>query len=72
MIIWIKDGNIVDPHSGTEKRQDIVVNKGRIERLIPHGRFIPSADIHVKVINASGMKQLLPDARLLLLVDLLQ
>ena len=55
MITWVKGGRVIDPHSGTEKRQDIVVSKGRIESLIPHGQFIPPADSDVKVIDASGM-----------------
>jgi len=55
VITWIKDGEVIDPRSGTKRTLDIVIQKGRIERLLPPGNFSPSGDFDLKIIDASGM-----------------
>jgi dihydroorotase len=55
MITWIKGGELIDPRGGTKKMQDIIVRKGKIERLLPPGEFNPPADVEVRPIEAYGM-----------------
>ncbi|UCF73896.1 MAG: dihydroorotase [Deltaproteobacteria bacterium] len=55
MITWIKGGQVIDPRLGTKNKLDIVVRKGKIEKILPPGNFNPASDIDVKVIDASGM-----------------
>ncbi len=55
MITWIKGGEVIDTHSKTKKTLDIVIKKGKIERLLPPGNYNPPKDIDVKTIDASGM-----------------
>jgi len=55
VITWIKGGEVIDPRSGTKRTLDIVIQKGRIERLLPPGNFSPSGDFDLKIIDASGM-----------------
>jgi dihydroorotase len=55
MITWIKGGRVVDPRGGREKPLDIVIRKGKIERLLPPGEFNPSRDSEIRQLDASGM-----------------
>jgi dihydroorotase len=55
VITWIKGGQVIDTRSGKKRALDIVVRKGKIERLLPPGNFNPSGDIDSKIIDASGM-----------------
>ncbi len=55
MITWIKGGEVIDPRKGEKKTLDIVIKKGKIERLLPPGDFRPQGDIDLKIIDASGM-----------------
>jgi dihydroorotase len=55
MITWIKGGRIVDPRQRMEKSLDILINKGRIERLLPPGTFYPPRDSDIRQVDASGM-----------------
>ncbi len=55
MITWIKGGRVVDPRGGREKPLDIVIGKGKIERLLPPGEFNPSRDSEIRQLDASGM-----------------
>ena len=55
MITWIKGGEVIDTNSKTKKTLDIVIKKGKIERLLPPGNYNPPKDIDVKTIDASGM-----------------
>ena len=55
MITWIKGGEVVDPRLGTKKPLDIVIRKGRIEKILPPGNFNPTKDTDLKIIDASGM-----------------
>ncbi|MBW1887199.1 MAG: dihydroorotase, partial [Deltaproteobacteria bacterium] len=36
---WIKDGQIVDPMKGLVEKLDIIVEKGRILKILPRGEF---------------------------------
>jgi len=55
VITWIKGGEVIDPRKGEKKTLDIVIKKGKIERLLPPGDFRPQGDIDLKIIDASGM-----------------
>jgi dihydroorotase len=55
VITWIKGGEVIDPRSGTKRTLDIVIQKGKIERLLPPENFSPPGDIDLKIIDASGM-----------------
>jgi dihydroorotase len=55
VITWIKDGELVDPRSETKKKLDIVIKKGKIENIIPPGKYNPPNPMDVKTIDASGM-----------------
>ncbi|MBE9592480.1 MAG: dihydroorotase, partial [Proteobacteria bacterium] len=55
MITWIKDGELVNPRSETKKKLDIVIKKGKIESILPPGKFNPPNTADVKIIDASGM-----------------
>ncbi len=55
MITWIKGGEVVDPRLGTKKPMDIVIRKGRIEKILPPGNFNPAKDTDLNIIDASGM-----------------
>jgi dihydroorotase len=55
MITWIKGGRIVDPRQGMEKDLDIVIDKGKIERLLPRGTFHLPRDSQIRQVDASGM-----------------
>jgi len=55
MITWIKGGRIVDPRGMREKNLDILINKGKIDRLLPPGAFHPPRDSEIRQVDASGM-----------------
>jgi len=55
VITWIKDGELVDPRFETKKKLDIVIKKGKIESILPTGKFNPPTTADVKIIDASGM-----------------
>jgi len=55
MITWIKGGRIVDPRGMREKNLDIVIHKGKIDRLLPPGTFHPPRDSEIRQVDASGM-----------------
>ncbi|HDH87000.1 MAG TPA: dihydroorotase, partial [Desulfobacteraceae bacterium] len=55
MITWIKDGELVDPRSGTKKKLDVVIKKGKIESIIPPGEYNPPNSRDVETIDSSGM-----------------
>ena len=50
MITWIKGGELIDPRSETKKKADIVIKKGKIERIADNIK----AD-GAKVIEAEGL-----------------
>jgi len=55
MITWIKGGRMVDPRGMREKNLDIVIHKGKIDRLLPPGAFHPPRDSEIRQVDASGM-----------------
>jgi dihydroorotase len=55
MITWIKNGRVVDPRKGRESDLDIVIHKGKIDRLLPPGAFQPPRDSEMRQVDASGM-----------------
>jgi dihydroorotase len=55
MITWIKGGRVVDPRGMREKNLDIVIRKGKIDRLLPPGAFNPPGDSEIRKVDVSGM-----------------
>jgi dihydroorotase len=55
VITWIKGGDIIDPRLGTQKKLDILIRKGRIEKLLTPGSFKPPNSGDIKTVDASGM-----------------
>ena len=53
MIIWIRGGKIVDPARGVVKKRDIIVDRGRIAKILPSGKFKEKGP-RLKTINVSG------------------
>lgn len=55
MTIWIKGGEVIDPRMGIQKRQDIIVEKGKIEKLLAPGSFELPEEGDVRSVDATGM-----------------
>lgn len=53
MSTWIKGGELVDPEKGILEQSDIIIERGRVSRILPHGVF-KGQDARLKVIDASG------------------
>ncbi|MEE9613089.1 MAG: amidohydrolase family protein, partial [Desulfatiglandales bacterium] len=53
MTIWIKGGEVVDPVKGTAEKLDVVVERGRISRILPQGEFVEKGP-KLKIMDASG------------------
>ncbi|MBW1800721.1 MAG: dihydroorotase [Deltaproteobacteria bacterium] len=53
MAIWIKDGTLVDPEKGTVESMDLIIERGRIKRILPPGTFQEPGE-RLRVINAEG------------------
>jgi len=51
--IWIRDGKIVDPVRGVMQRRDIIVERGRISRILKAGAFKEKGP-KLRTIDASG------------------
>jgi dihydroorotase len=52
--IWIKSGTLVDPLRTAKKKVDLIIEKGRIAEILPHGAF-KEKGARLKVIDATGM-----------------
>lgn len=50
---WIKGGRLVDPLQGTVESKDILVERGKIARILPPGDFAERGD-RLRIIYASG------------------
>jgi len=50
---WIRGGELVDPEKGILEQSDIIIERGRVSRILPHGVF-KGQDARLKVIDASG------------------
>jgi len=55
VITWIKGGEVIDPRNGIQKRQDIIVRNGKIEKLLAPGGFEPPGEGDVHSVDATGM-----------------
>lgn len=55
---WIKDGQIVDPVKGLVERLDVIVENGKILRILPRGEFKAKGP-QLRIINVSD-KMVLP------------
>jgi dihydroorotase len=53
MPTWIKDGEVVDPVIGVVEKRDIIVERGRIGKILPSGAFREQGP-QLRIINASG------------------
>lgn len=53
MWTWIKGGELVDPEKGILERSDIIIERGRVSKILPHGIFRGQGP-RLKVIDASG------------------
>jgi dihydroorotase len=51
---WIKGGKLVDPLKGTVRKQDVIVERGRVRSLMRAGAFREEGP-RLKVIEADGM-----------------
>jgi len=49
---WIKDGEMVDPVKGIVNKVDLIIEKGRVSEVLPHGTF-SGKDERINVISAS-------------------
>ncbi|MBW2095215.1 MAG: amidohydrolase family protein, partial [Deltaproteobacteria bacterium] len=53
MSTWIKGGELVDPEKGVLEQCDIIIERGRISKILPHGVFREQGP-RLSVIDASG------------------
>jgi len=51
--IWIRGGEVIDPVRSLSEKQDILVDRGRIKRILPPGEFREEGP-RLKIIDASG------------------
>jgi len=50
---WIRGGELVAPQKGTSEQSDLIIERGRISRIVPHGTFQGQGS-QLKVIDAAG------------------
>ncbi|MBN1850504.1 MAG: dihydroorotase [Deltaproteobacteria bacterium] len=53
MMIWIKNGKVVHPDRGMVEPLDIIIDHGKISRLVPQGIFKNEGQVS-RTINATG------------------
>ena len=53
MATWIRGGKVVDPVRDVIKTQDIIVERGKIVKILPTGKFQEKGD-QLRIIDASG------------------
>ncbi|RLB16494.1 MAG: dihydroorotase [Deltaproteobacteria bacterium] len=53
MSTWIRGGELVAPQKGTSEQSDLIIERGRISRIVPHGTFQGQVS-QLKVIDAAG------------------
>jgi dihydroorotase len=51
--IWVKGGEVVFPEKKTTEKVDIIIEKGKVSELMPHGKFKSNRE-RVKIIEASN------------------
>jgi dihydroorotase len=53
VITWIKGGDVVDPEKGSVDKLDLIIEKGRISRILPNGAS-KDQETGVRVVEATG------------------
>ena len=53
MTTWVKGGKVVDPVKGRLENADLIIDRGRIERILPWGAFKENGSC-LEVVEASG------------------
>jgi dihydroorotase len=53
VITWIRNGELVDPLKGGVEKADLIVEKGKIAKIIPSGSF-KDRGAQLRVIDASN------------------
>ena len=53
MAMWVKDGLLVDPVRGVAEERDLIIEGGRVERILPRGE-LKDPGPRLKIIDASG------------------
>jgi dihydroorotase len=53
MATWVKDGLLVDPVRGVAEERDLIIENGRVERILPRGE-LKEAGPRLKIVEASG------------------
>jgi dihydroorotase len=51
--IWIRNGKIVDPAKGVVEKRDIILERGKISRILPRGKFREKGP-KLRTVDASG------------------
>jgi dihydroorotase len=54
VITWIKGGEVIDPRMGTQERRDIIIRRGKIEKLLAPGNFELPGQSDVRSVDATG------------------
>ena len=54
MTTWVKGGRVVDPVKGKVENADLIIDRGRVERILPWGAYKESGP-GLEVIEASGL-----------------
>lgn len=58
MITWIRGGDLVDPVTGTVEPTDVLIEKGKVSKMLPRGVF-HGDDARITLVEASG-KMVIP------------
>ncbi|MCP4667795.1 MAG: amidohydrolase family protein, partial [Deltaproteobacteria bacterium] len=53
MTTWMKSGSVVDPVNGIVEKADVIIEKGKITRILPHGVFAEKGFGQCRIIDAS-------------------
>ena len=53
MTLWIRGGDLVDPIKGLVENQDIIIEDGRVSKILPSGEFTEKGG-RISIIDASG------------------
>jgi dihydroorotase len=51
--IWIKGGEVVDPVKGTVEKLDVIVERGKISKILPQGAFTEKGS-KLRLVDGSG------------------
>ena len=53
MVTWIRGGEVVDPVKGIVEKGDLIIEKGKIDKILPPGVFEGEEGLQLKTIDAS-------------------